>query len=52
MEAASKAQEKKPKKFRLWHVYTIIAALLVVVTILTWIVPSANMSGRRLTDAR
>lgn len=56
MEAASKAQEKKPKKFRLWHVYTIIAALLVVVTILTWIVPSGQyerteVDGREVTVA-
>ncbi len=56
MEAASKAQEKKPKKFKLWHVYTIIAALLVVVTILTWIVPSGQyerteVDGREVTVA-
>lgn len=56
MEAVSKAQEKKPKKFRLWHVYTIIAALLVVVTILTWIVPSGQyerteVDGREVTVA-
>jgi len=49
-------QEKEPKKSRLWHVYTIIFALLAVVTILTWVIPSGQyqrteVNGREVTVA-
>ena len=56
MGAPSGAMEKKPKKLKLWHVYTIIFALLAVVTVLTWIIPSGQyqrteVDGREVTVA-
>ena len=49
-------QEAKPRRFKLWHVYTIIMAILAVATLLTWVVPSGSfkrteVDGREVTVA-
>ncbi len=56
MAESTTAIKKEPKKLKLWHVYTIILAILAVATLLTWVVPSGQferqeVDGREVTVA-